>query len=258
MRKMITSRGSHAHGYLKDRVRPLVGPVYGLKTLADKPAVITKNPQIYSSLIKDSSFHYKVLNILSVFKDAQSLLGYCRHPIILDAICVIWFKNQSGAGPEPPSYFSPIRLVSLVLILTAAAFDKKDNKSQFEAHLEDLMEWAELKPDITDKILQKIYDCCQKGTGAVMPSNGCLNNKTQQRALLELEAQTGDTDIIITHNMVRLQLRPNAHTTAELLQLSETMENYVGVTTSSYRLVWAVASTACPSLKDREKEQLNY
>ncbi|KAF9457578.1 hypothetical protein BDZ94DRAFT_1272833 [Collybia nuda] len=200
MRKLITSRGSHARGYLKDKICPLVGPAYGFKTLTDKPAIIAKNLKIYTSLISNSSFHYK---------DPCSLSGYCGHSIILDAVRGIWFNNQAAPGLEFSSYFSPIRIVSLALILTAiefciqefstgrfvqAVFDEKDNKLRFEAHLQDLMEWAELKPDITDKILQKMHDRCRKGTGAAMDLGGCLNDKTRQRALLELEARTGDTD----------------------------------------------------------------
>ncbi len=61
----MQKRGTRARGQLKDRIRPLVAPAFGL-TSPDKKNSIAKNKDKYVLLTTDAAFHYKVSTFISL------------------------------------------------------------------------------------------------------------------------------------------------------------------------------------------------
>ncbi|KAJ7181949.1 hypothetical protein C8R46DRAFT_1210392 [Mycena filopes] len=72
-----------------------------------------------------------------------------------------------------------------------AIFDETQNKDRYSVHLQDLTEWAALKPSVTDVIRQRMHDKLRASTGAalVKPA-GRMSDAGRARALQELEAMT--------------------------------------------------------------------
>ncbi|KAJ7916620.1 hypothetical protein B0H13DRAFT_2323232 [Mycena leptocephala] len=103
-------------------------------------------------------------------EDTDNLTGYAGNTIIKDGIRTIWFKTKAGRGIVYTKYFTPISLVTLALVFTAiefclweystgrfqqAIFDEVANKERYDIHLQDLTEWAALKPSVTNVIFHK-------------------------------------------------------------------------------------------------------
>ncbi|KAJ7456404.1 hypothetical protein B0H11DRAFT_2244091 [Mycena galericulata] len=130
--------------------------------------------------------------------------------IIMDSIRTIFFKTKAGRGIVYAKYFNPIRLVTLALIFTAIEFcieeystgrfqqgffDEVANKERYDVHLQDLTEWAALKPSVTNAIFQKMHDQCRSSMGvAPVKAAGRLTETNRARALEELEAMDADGD----------------------------------------------------------------
>ncbi|KAJ7506315.1 hypothetical protein B0H11DRAFT_2327346 [Mycena galericulata] len=217
MANMINKYGSHARSTLKDGVRPLVAPTYKFK-IGDSKEIVRKNIKIWEASINESAFHYK---------DPATLTGYAGNSIIMDSIRTIFFKTKAGRGIVYSTYFSPISLVTLALLFTAARlfspheshvnpsiqqiefcieeystgrfqqgfFDEVANKERYNVHLQDLTEWAALKPSVTDVIFQRMHDQCRALTGvAPVKAMGRLTETNRARALEELEAMEVDSD----------------------------------------------------------------
>ncbi|KAJ7763972.1 hypothetical protein DFH07DRAFT_956247 [Mycena maculata] len=160
---MIRKYGSHPRSTLKDGVRPLIAPTYGFK-IGDSDKVVRKNMRLWKALLTESAFHYK---------DPAELTGYAGNSIIVESMRAIWLKGKGSCGILYEKYFSPISLVTLALIFTAVefcieeystgrfqqgTFDEVLNKERYEVHLEDLTEWASLKPSVTGAIRQRMHD----------------------------------------------------------------------------------------------------
>ncbi|KAJ6629715.1 hypothetical protein B0H10DRAFT_1294103 [Mycena sp. CBHHK59/15] len=201
MASMIKRYGSHARGTLKDKIRPLIAPTYHFK-VGDSSKALKANQKLWKALLADSAFHYE---------DMAELMGYAGNPIIIESICVLWFKTKVGRGIIYLQFFSPIVLVTLALIFTIefcieeystgrfqqGTFDEAFNKDRYETHLKDLTDWAALMPAITDKICQKMHDSCRTSTGAQLNNvTGRMSATNRDHALLELEAVAamGDVD----------------------------------------------------------------
>ncbi|KAJ7732058.1 hypothetical protein DFH07DRAFT_968538 [Mycena maculata] len=180
---MIRKYGSHARSTLKDGVRPLIAPTYGFK-IGDSDKVVRKNMRLWKALLTESAFHYK---------DPAELTGYAGNSIIVESMRAIWFKGKGSRGILYEKYFSPISLVTLALIFTAGTFDEVLNKERYEVHLQDLTEWASLKPSVTGAIRQRMHDTLRSATGtALVKTAGRLTDAGRARALQELEAMDVD------------------------------------------------------------------
>ncbi|KAJ6618488.1 hypothetical protein B0H10DRAFT_2217620 [Mycena sp. CBHHK59/15] len=194
MATMIKKYGSHARSSMNANISPLVGPTYGFK-LSDSDKVVQKNLKIYKMLLDESGFHYA---------DTKARTGYAKYDIIIDAMKNNWFKSKTSRGVIYAAFFSPISLVTLVLIFTAiefcieewstgrhrqAIFDEANNKARYNVHVQDLKDWADLKPSVTSALLQQMHDKLRVATGAalVKPA-GRITEAARVHALAELEA----------------------------------------------------------------------
>ncbi|KAF7335015.1 hypothetical protein MVEN_02251700 [Mycena venus] len=198
MATMIKKYGSHARSSMNANIRPLVGPTYGFK-LGDSDKVIWKNLKIYKMLLDESGFHYE---------DTKARTGYAKNGIVIEAMKNNWFKSKTSRGVIYVVFFSPISLVTLALIFTAiefcieewstgrhhqTIFDEANNKARYDVHLQDLKDWAGLKPSVTSVLLQQMHDKLRAATGAalVKPA-GRMTEAAHARALAELEAMEVD------------------------------------------------------------------
>ncbi|KAJ7477774.1 hypothetical protein B0H11DRAFT_2234452 [Mycena galericulata] len=191
MANMINKYGSHARSALKDGVRPLVAPTYKFK-IGDSKEIVRKNIKIWEASINESAFHYK---------DPATLTGYAGNTIIMDSIRTIFFKTKAGRGIVYSTYFSPISLIEFCIEEYSTGrfqqgfFDEVANKERYNVHLQDLTEWAALKPSVTDVIFQRMHDQCRALTGvAPVKAMGRLTETNRARALEELEAMEVDSD----------------------------------------------------------------
>ncbi|KAJ7467294.1 hypothetical protein B0H11DRAFT_2239533 [Mycena galericulata] len=191
MANMINKYGSHARSTLKDGVRPLVAPTYKFK-ISDSKEIGRKNIKIWEASINESAFHYK---------DPATLTGYAGNTIIMDSIRTIFFKTKAGRGIVYSTYFSPISLIEFCIEEYSTGrfqqgfFDEVANKERYNVHLQDLTEWAALKPSVTDVIFQRMHDQCRALTGvAPVKAMGRLTETNRARALEELEAMEVDSD----------------------------------------------------------------
>ncbi|KAK6987778.1 hypothetical protein R3P38DRAFT_2366290, partial [Favolaschia claudopus] len=198
MATMITKYGVHGRSYVVDKVRPLIASTYGFKT-GSSDKVKDKNIATYKMLLEESAFHYK---------DPEARTGYAKNEIIMDAIVAAWFKTKTGRGITYSEYFSPISLVTLALIFTViefgiqewstgqfhqATFDETANKIVYDNHLLDLTDWAALKPEVTNVVLQRMHDEARAGTGAALiKPAGRMTEEARERALAELEGMDVD------------------------------------------------------------------
>ncbi|KAJ7023002.1 hypothetical protein C8F04DRAFT_1306567 [Mycena alexandri] len=194
MTGMITKYGSHARSAVVGCVRPLIAPTFGFK-LGDSDKVLRKNLKLHQVLLNESGFHYK-------------------NDIVMESMRVTWFKNKSARGVHCMQAFSPITLVTLALIFTAiefcieeystgrfqpGTFDEVENKERYMVHLQDLTEWAALKPSVTDVIRQQMHDKLRATTGAALVKpTGRMSEAGRARALEELEAMNVDQEGVVS------------------------------------------------------------
>ncbi|KAJ7743397.1 hypothetical protein B0H16DRAFT_1727785 [Mycena metata] len=163
--------------------------------------VLRKNLKLHQVLLNESGFHYK---------DTGARTGYAKNDIVMESMRVTWFKNKSARGVRFMQAFSPITLVTLALTFTAikfcieeyltgcfqpGIFDEVENKKRYMVHLQDLTEWAALKPSITDIIRQQMHDKLRAATGAALVKpTGRMSEAGRTRALQELEAMNVDQE----------------------------------------------------------------
>ncbi|KAJ7782949.1 hypothetical protein B0H16DRAFT_1447187 [Mycena metata] len=200
MAGMITKYGSHARSTVVGCVCPLIAPTFGFK-LGDSDKILRKNLKLHKVLLDESGFHYR---------DTEARTGYAKNDIVMESMRVTWFKNKSARGVRFMQAFSPITLVTLALTFTAiefcieeystgrfqpGIFDEVENKERYMVHLQDLTEWAALKPSVTDVIRQQMHDKLRAATGAALVKpTGRMSEAGRTRALEELEAMNVDQE----------------------------------------------------------------
>lgn len=201
MATMMQKRGTRARGQLKDRIRPLVAPAFGL-TSPDKKSNIAKNKDKYVLLTTDAAFHYKDLSTLS--------RAY-EHKIIFSSICAAWFKNTKDFGVKYSDCFNPIPNVSLALVLTAIEFcleewstgtyiqgtlNESEDKGRYMNFLKDVKVWTGANTKVTTNIRKKWHNRARKNTGAAnrAVAAGHMNEDAITRAKKDMENRTGETD----------------------------------------------------------------
>ncbi|KAK0435241.1 uncharacterized protein EV420DRAFT_1653339 [Desarmillaria tabescens] len=195
MATMMQKRGTQAHGQLKDRIRPLIMPAFGL-TSPDKKSTIAKNKDKYVLLTMDAAFHYKDISMLS--------RAY-EHKLIFSSICAAWFKNTKDFGVKYSDYFDPIPNVSLALILMAIEFcleewstgsyiqgtlNESEDKGRYVNFLKNVKDWTSANTKVTTNIHKK------KNTGAAnrVVTADHMNEDAIMHAKKDMENQTGETD----------------------------------------------------------------
>ncbi|KAF8873160.1 hypothetical protein BD779DRAFT_1452129, partial [Infundibulicybe gibba] len=201
MSSLITSRGTHARGFVKDKIRPLIQFAYNFEK-TNNPSIITQNREKYDTLMNDSAFHYS---------DPSARTGFALHPIIKQAIKETWFQKKGSPGVLFTEHFNPITIPTLAIVFTTIEFciqewssgmyvqgtlNEDRDKSRFHVFTGRLKDWDSLKPSVTLKIRKRLHDRSRRLTGVAMDSTtqASLNPATKSAALAELEERTGDTD----------------------------------------------------------------
>ncbi|KAH9851670.1 hypothetical protein C2E23DRAFT_886226 [Lenzites betulinus] len=205
--KIITGRGSHARGTLRDKIRPLVATTYGLFTDGTERAK-AKNIARYAYLLdRDSAkpepvFHYK---------DVDTAAGFAHNSIVLSAIKAEWFAEPTGPGVKYMAEFAPIREVTLALIFTAiefcldqwadgsfkqTAFSEKVYGPKYDAHLKQVQDWSAGDLNASRIVRQRMYDRARRASGAAPPAAPAagLAAASRDRLRLELAAQAAADD----------------------------------------------------------------
>ncbi|KAK0479470.1 hypothetical protein EDD18DRAFT_1113819 [Armillaria luteobubalina] len=189
---MMQKRGTRARGQLKDHIRPLVAPAFGL-TSPDKKSMIAKNKDNYL-LTTNAAFHYK---------DLPTLSHAYEHKIIFSSICAVWFKNIKDFGVKYSDRFDPIPNVSLALVLTASTgsyiqgtLNESEDKGRYINFLKDVEEWTGANAKVTKNIRERWHNRARKNTGAAnrVVVAGHMNEDAIMHAKKDMENRTGETD----------------------------------------------------------------
>ena len=122
---------------VRTQVRQAVEDSYGFQ-VHPGPKSMRDNAALARQLLINSAFIYRVRpNILQL---SDFLIRMCsqehnyyenlpnqypyRHPIIQEAINILWFKNRDDDGMAFQEHFSPMPIRAMALVLTAVGFDR--------------------------------------------------------------------------------------------------------------------------------------
>ncbi|EIN11499.1 hypothetical protein PUNSTDRAFT_131664 [Punctularia strigosozonata HHB-11173 SS5] len=152
--KLITNRGSHIRGSIRDAARPHVKGQYGLRPPSKTNPTITRLNRDRVELLKDNARFY--------CENPEAEEGEFEHPVIQDVLNSTLFKDRLSPGVIHQQYFTPeLPLTTLALILTAIEcvldewktgeekrlnFSEKEYKDVFEEHLAALEQWQNRVP----------------------------------------------------------------------------------------------------------------
>ncbi|KAJ2971088.1 hypothetical protein NUW54_g12584 [Trametes sanguinea] len=206
--KLITDRSSHARGALRDRIRPLIASTYGF-TPDGSARAKQQNTAKYVYLLDrdahapDARFHYA---------DVEKRQGFAHNPVILSTIKEFWFATPDAAGIKYAAQFSPVREVTLALLMTTIeycldqwatglwdknlTFSNKVYRPKYEQHLCHVREWGSLDPASSQLVRQRMYDRARRASGAApetLPPAG-LSEAARDRLRLDLASQAAGED----------------------------------------------------------------
>ncbi|KAK0226866.1 hypothetical protein EDD85DRAFT_958660 [Armillaria nabsnona] len=173
MLKLIRKRGVRVRSFVRDQIKPLIRPAYGLVAGAESANAVRENKQKCMELMTALGFYYK---------DAAARTGYFNSPILFDAISRAFFYNKDAPGLAFPDRFNPIPIQALAFIFTviehclnewstgsykALIFNETEaNLRYHEHHLPAVKEWAEISPDLTTVLRKAWYTKARKQAGA--------------------------------------------------------------------------------------------
>ncbi|KAK0501289.1 hypothetical protein EDD18DRAFT_1142110 [Armillaria luteobubalina] len=173
MLKLIRKRGVRVRSFVRDQIKPLIRPAYGLVAGAESAAAIRDNKQTCMELMTGFGFYYK---------DPTARTGYFNSPILLDAISRAFFYNKDAPGLAFPDRFNPISVPALAFIFTviehclnewstgsykALVFNETEASVRYhEHHLPAVKEWAEISPELTTVLRKAWYTKARKQAGA--------------------------------------------------------------------------------------------
>ncbi|KAH9847795.1 hypothetical protein C2E23DRAFT_863158 [Lenzites betulinus] len=198
IQKIITGRGSHARGTLRDKIRPLIASTYGFATDGTERAK-AKNIARYTYLLdRDAAnpepvFHYK---------DVDTAAGFAHNTIVLSAINAEWFADPTSPGVKYMAEFAPIREVTLALVFTAIefcldqwangtfkhmSFSEKLYSPKYNIHLKQVQDWSLGDPDASQIVRQRMYNRARRASGAAPPAAPAAGLATASRNRLRLE-----------------------------------------------------------------------
>ncbi|KZP30193.1 hypothetical protein FIBSPDRAFT_1038523 [Athelia psychrophila] len=207
MKTVITARGSKIRGMIKDSARTLVSPTYGFDH-TNTPATKVKNRESYLVLTQADSFHHKAPETRSQF---------AQHHIIYEILRTTFFNDREDLGVIFTSYFNPISLATLAIVITAVDFCLKEWSTgefvkakfyetaitiDYTSYLKKMQDWHGLAPEIVTKMLTKMHYRLRRDAGAGSSTLGALGGATaigmsaaeKELALKELEGHMGDTE----------------------------------------------------------------
>ncbi|KAI0676308.1 hypothetical protein C8Q78DRAFT_1141488 [Trametes maxima] len=169
LERIITDRGSHARGEVRDKIRPHIEKNYGFIDDGSERAKL-HNIATYHRLLDseapnpDPKFVYKYI----IHQNPETRSKYAHNAIILKAIKETWFADPSLAPAiKYTSQFSPIRDVTLALLFTAWAegslnknlmFTQKAYETKYNSHLQHVRDWINLAPEFAETVRQRMYD----------------------------------------------------------------------------------------------------
>ncbi|KAI0643891.1 hypothetical protein C8Q79DRAFT_914610, partial [Trametes meyenii] len=200
---IITSRDSHAHGALRDKIKSKIAHAYGFRTEATERAK-AYNLSRHTYLLDCESpkpephFHYK---------DVDERAHFAHNQVMLDALHEHWFPNPAGLGIQYISYFAPVRKETLALVFTTIefcldqwadgvlnpklTFTEKIYKPRYALHLKHLKNWTGLNTEAAHAVRQQMHDRARRASGAapiIAPIHG-LSATSEDRLRIELAAQ---------------------------------------------------------------------
>ncbi|KAJ7640561.1 hypothetical protein B0H17DRAFT_1339288 [Mycena rosella] len=181
MAKLITKRGSHIRGKIKDGLRALFESHYGFQRGVSK-AVIRINKQKSEAL------------------DTEAQTGYGSHPILAATRYHTVFKDKNSLGAIWQTYFNPLPASYIALDFSVleflakewstgthvpSAFTEKEMGTSYRTHLTDVNNWCSYKPTVTENIRRKWFK---------RASSTHIDSAQQDALRLELDGRTGETD----------------------------------------------------------------
>ncbi|KAJ6533902.1 hypothetical protein DFH09DRAFT_1325553 [Mycena vulgaris] len=201
MAKLITKRGSHIRGKIVDGFRPLFAVHYGFLRSTSKTA-ITANRNKSELPTTKAAFHYK---------DIATRTGYGSNSIIATARHHSVFKDKNSLGAIWRSYFDPISVPYLAMdfsvleflanewstgIHVVSNFTEKEMIKPYRTHVDDINEWCDYDPLVTENIRRKWFKRASQTFGLAAKSEGRSHIDTNQQDALraELAGRTGETD----------------------------------------------------------------
>ncbi|KAI0640991.1 hypothetical protein C8Q79DRAFT_920521, partial [Trametes meyenii] len=209
LERIITDRGSHARGEVRDKIRPHIEKNYGFIDDGSERAKL-HNIATYHRLLDSEAPNP---DPIFVYKNPETRYKYAHNTIILKAIKETWFADPSLAPAiKYASQFSPIRDVTLALLFTAVEhcldqwaegslnknlmFTQKAYETKYNIHLQHVRDWINLAPESAETIRQRMYDRARKASGAtpLVARPAGLSEETRERLRMELAAQAAAPD----------------------------------------------------------------
>ncbi|KAI0669331.1 hypothetical protein C8Q78DRAFT_977934, partial [Trametes maxima] len=206
IKTIITGRGSHARGDLRDKIRPYIAENYGFSDEGTERAKVQNLARYNYLLDRDAIKPEPVF----AFKDVEARTEFAHNRAIRNAIKATWFADPTGPGIIYAAQFSPIREETLALIFTTIEFcldqwsdgtcnknlalTQKAYESKYIAHLKIIRLWSQSGPEASKIVRQRMYDRARRACGAApmtRPSIG-LSDDTQARLRAELEAMAAE------------------------------------------------------------------
>ncbi|KZV61910.1 hypothetical protein PENSPDRAFT_691378 [Peniophora sp. CONT] len=168
---------------------------------------VEANKQKYWELRADDRFAYDEVD------ENGEPVGIAQHPSILEIITQRWFLAGTSIGTIAPSFFNPIRLETLALILAILehALEEWKNgmfesivliagntlKTNYQKHLSRLEDWRNLLPAAAKKWCQSLFDAAYFAAEGHMygeePAHG-LDESAKARELARLERLNQEFD----------------------------------------------------------------
>ncbi|GLB45954.1 hypothetical protein LshimejAT787_4300010 [Lyophyllum shimeji] len=198
----ICGRGSRIRDDILNQVQSQIASSFGFDSIGSAACVKARNEKKAASLLDETCFHYK--NPIAKEGVAQNLL-------ITNTLHNTCFKDKSAVGVLYKSYFNPISLNTLALIMTLiqfciqewstgvkvkGAFTEKSFQTDYDSHLTELKKWKAFSVEVTTNIRKKMSGWLLKLVG-VDPNpvrRRYLVGEDEERARKELEGHTGLTD----------------------------------------------------------------
>ncbi|KAK0462569.1 uncharacterized protein EV420DRAFT_1639791 [Desarmillaria tabescens] len=202
LQSMIKKQGARACGNVRDRIQPMVSPMYGFQ-VSDKKKIQQTNKNLYVMLSTGSAFS---------FKKPEEKFRQFENKIIFRAICVCWFKNQKAPRIRYSDDYDLIKPESLALVMTILEncieewssgkyvprpLDEDIQCPRYLAHLADVKKWCEDNMKVTENIRRRWHDCARSNSGAKAKEKvtGYLNDEEEEnRAKADLDGRTGEMD----------------------------------------------------------------
>ncbi|KAK1224153.1 hypothetical protein PQX77_012957 [Marasmius sp. AFHP31] len=166
--RLMGRRATRIRSAARDRIDPLITPMFRFKAAVDKDQSVSKNKRKYTLLSTDFGWYYR---------DPKHRTGYMKHPIITEAICKTLFYNKTAYGTTEAYKlaFSPLSTTALAFIFSLArvehclnqwstgAYVRQELQEDrleplYRKHLARISEWRSLDESRTERVVRKWTD----------------------------------------------------------------------------------------------------